>query len=97
MERYNVFLADIRKAVEDRQRYIDLGLTQLAETFDTIIAQLTAILQGELEQNQYVQAYKQLNTRKEELEKEIAQTVEQMTQYEGIEEVQVYKSLIQTF
>jgi hypothetical protein len=97
MERYNVFLADIRKAVEDRQRYIDLGLTQLAETFDTIIAQLTAILQGELEQNQYVQAYKQLNTRKEELEKEIAQTVEQMTQYEGIQEVQVYKSLIQTF
>ena len=97
MERYNVFLADIRKAVEDRQRYIDLGLTQLTETFDTIIAQLTAILQGELEQNQYVQAYKQLNTRKEELEKEIAQTVEQMTQYEGIQEVQVYKSLIQTF
>ena len=97
MERYNVFLADIRKAVEYRQRYIDLGLTQLAETFDTIIAQLTAILQGELEQNQYVQAYKQLNTRKEELEKEIAQTVEQMTQYEGIQEVQVYKSLIQTF
>lgn len=97
MERYNVFLADIRKAVEDRQRYIDLGLTQLAETFDTIIAQLTVILQGELEQNQYVQAYKQLNTRKEELEKEIAQTVEQMTQYEGIQEVQVYKSLIQTF
>lgn len=97
MERYNVFLADIRKAVEDRQRYVDLGLTQLAETFDTIIAQLTAILQGELEQNQYVQAYKQLNTRKEELEKEIAQTVEQMTQYEGIQEVQVYKSLIQTF
>ena len=97
MERYNVFLADIRKAVEDRQRYIDLGLTQLAETFDTIIAQLTAILQGELEQNQYVQAYKQLNTRKEELEKEIAQTVEQMTQHEGIQEVQVYKSLIQTF
>ena len=97
MERYNVFLADIRKAVEDRQRYIDLGLTLLAETFDTIIAQLTAILQGELEQNQYVQAYKQLNTRKEELEKEIAQTVEQMTQYEGIQEVQVYKSLIQTF
>ena len=97
MERYNVFLADIRKAVEDRQRYIDLGLTQLAETFDTVIAQLTAILQGELEQNQYVQAYKQLNTRKEELEKEIAQTVEQMTQYEGIQEVQVYKSLIQTF
>ena len=97
MERYNVFLADIRKAVEDRQRYVDLGLTQLAETYDTIIDQLTSILQGELQQNQYVQAYIMLEQRKTQLEADLSDTINQMATCEAQSEVQVYKSLVQTF